>query len=161
MGKFKIPWFCTNAPAYHRGRMDMGGFRHVDQPPQEHRPACLWASAAPIWFTATSKVIIFQKHAQIMSSQWLQLEVLTSKLRQRAWLIHPIAPATYWYTRPPLCKWNVELRWQVKHFSLFSHIIENHTLNFFWYVVSIFFFFKFQISNHVTTTIRESYCRAP
>ena len=75
--------------------MDMGGFRHVDQPPWGHRPTDLWASAAPTWFTATSKVIIFQKHAQIMSSQRLQLEVLTSKLRQRAWVIHPIAPATY------------------------------------------------------------------
>ena len=62
----------------------MGGFRHVDQPPQGHRPAGLWASAAPIWFTATSEVIIFQKHVQIMSSQRPQLEVLTSKLRQRA-----------------------------------------------------------------------------
>ena len=73
----------------------MGGFRHADQPPRGHHPAGLWASAAPIWFTATSEVIIFQKHAQIMSSQRLQLEVLTSKLRQRAWIIHPIAPATY------------------------------------------------------------------
>ena len=67
----------------------------INHPRGTAQPVCGLYSAAPIWFTATSEVIIFQKHAQIMSSQRLQLEVLTSKLRQRAWLIHPIAPATY------------------------------------------------------------------